>query len=52
MSTAAYSVEAIWEGQKWLADGFDKLTKAIGRAVAGTFSSTVKSSTVDIPLGY
>jgi hypothetical protein len=40
MSTAAYGVEAIWEGQKWLADGFDKLTKTIGRTVAGTFSST------------
>jgi ribonuclease HI len=40
MSTAAYGVEAIWEGQKWLADGFDKLTTTIGRTVAGTFSST------------
>jgi hypothetical protein len=40
MSTAAYGVEAIWEGQKWLFDGFDKLTKTIGRTVAGTFSST------------
>jgi hypothetical protein len=40
MSTAAYGVEAIWEGQKWLIDGFDKLTKTIGRTVAKTFSST------------
>jgi hypothetical protein len=39
MSTAAYGVEAIWEGQKWLSDGFDKLTRTIGRVVAGTFST-------------
>jgi hypothetical protein len=39
MSTAAYGVEAIWEGQKWLSDGFDKLTRTIGRTVAGTFST-------------
>jgi hypothetical protein len=38
MSTAAYGVEAIWEGQKWLADSFDKLTKAIGRTVVGTLA--------------
>jgi hypothetical protein len=37
MSTAAYGVEAIWEGQKWLLDDFHKLTVAIGRNVAGTF---------------
>jgi hypothetical protein len=23
MSTAAYAAEAIWEGQKWLSDGFE-----------------------------
>jgi hypothetical protein len=40
MSTAAYGVEAIWEGQQWLADSFDKLTRTIGRTVAGTFSTT------------
>jgi hypothetical protein len=40
MSTAAYGVEALREGQKWLSDGFDKLTKTIGKTVAGTFSST------------
>jgi ribonuclease HI len=40
MSTAAYGVEAIWEGQQWLVDGFDKLTRSIGRVVAGTFSTT------------
>ena len=39
MSTAAYGVEAIWEGQQWLLDGFDKLTVRIARTVAGTFSS-------------
>jgi hypothetical protein len=33
-------VEAIWEGQQWLADGFDNLTRTIGRTVAGTFSTT------------
>jgi hypothetical protein len=40
MSTAANGVEAIWEGQRWLADGFDKLTKTIGRVVRGTFSTS------------
>jgi hypothetical protein len=40
ISTAAYGIEAIWEGQKWLLDGFNKLSTAIGRAVAGTFSIT------------
>ena len=25
MSTAAYGIEAIWEGQQWLLDGVDKL---------------------------
>jgi hypothetical protein len=39
MSTAAYGIEAIWEGQQRLLDGFDKLTTVIGRTVAGTFSS-------------
>jgi hypothetical protein len=39
MSTATYGVEAIWEGQKWLLDGFYRLTVAIGRTVAGTFST-------------
>ena len=40
MSSAAYGVEAIWECQRWLVDGFQKLLPAIGRAVSGTFSST------------
>ena len=39
-STAAYGVEAIWEGQKWLTNGFYKPSVAIGRAVAGIFGST------------
>jgi hypothetical protein len=33
-------VEAIWEGQQWLADVFDNLTRTIGRTLAGTFSTT------------
>jgi hypothetical protein len=40
MSTAAYVIEAIWEDQAWLLNRFNKLTTAIGRAVAGTFSTT------------
>jgi hypothetical protein len=39
MSTVAYGVEAIWEGQKWLLEDFYRLTVAIGRTVAGTFST-------------
>jgi len=39
MSIAAYGVEAIWEGQEWLLKDFNKLTTAIGRTVAGTFST-------------
>jgi hypothetical protein len=39
MSTTAYGVEAIREGQKWLLDDFYRLTVAIGRTVAGTFST-------------
>jgi len=34
MSTAAYGVETLWEGRKWLLEGFNKLTTAISRAVA------------------
>jgi hypothetical protein len=41
MSTAAYRIEAIWEGQAWLLEVFNKLkTAAIGRSVAGTFGTT------------
>jgi hypothetical protein len=42
MSTAAYGVEAIWENQQWLADGFDKLTRAIDRTVAGVTAPAVE----------
>jgi len=41
MSTAAYGTEALSEGQRWLLNGFDKLTRAIGQAVAGTFSKII-----------
>jgi hypothetical protein len=33
-------MEAIWEGQQWLFDGFHRLTVAIARTVTGTFSTT------------
>jgi hypothetical protein len=46
MSTAAYGVEAIWEGQQWLSDGFDKLTRTIGRTVAGMFSTAKGEDTI------
>ena len=52
MSTAAYGIEAIWEGQQWVLDGFDKLTIVIGRMVAGTFSTTKGEDAIwsaDIP---
>lgn len=52
MPTAANGIEALWEGQKWLLDGFDKLTRAIGRAVAGTFGTTKGKDAIragDIP---
>jgi len=52
MSTAAYGVEALWEGQRWLLDGFTKLTNAIGRAVAGAFGAAKGEDAVrasDIP---
>ena len=39
MSTAAYGIEAIWEGQQWLLEGFDKLSMVIGRTVSGTIST-------------
>jgi hypothetical protein len=53
MSTAAYGIEAIWEGQTWLLDGFNKLSAATGRAVAGTFSTAKAEDAVraaDAPL--
>jgi hypothetical protein len=39
MFTAVYGIEAMWEGQMWLLDGFHRLSVAIGREVAGTFST-------------
>jgi len=52
MSTAAYGIEAIWEDQKWLLDGFTKLTTVLGRTVAGTFSAAKGEDAIraaDIP---
>ena len=52
MSTAAYGIEAIWEDQAWLLNGFHRLTTEIGRRVAGTFSSTKGEDAIraaDIP---
>ena len=48
MSTAAYRVEAMWEDQQWLLEGFDRLTISIARAVAGTFSSTKGSDVIRV----
>jgi hypothetical protein len=45
--SAVYGVEAIWEGQKWLLDGFNKLSTPIGRAVADTFSKdTIRAANI------
>jgi hypothetical protein len=41
MGTAAYGIEAIWEGQPWIVQSFHKLTARIGRDVSGTFASTM-----------
>jgi len=52
MSTAAYEVEVIWEDQGRPPDKFDHLTSAIGRAVAGTFSTAKAEDAIraaDIP---
>jgi hypothetical protein len=40
MSTAAYGLEALWEGQKWLLDECHRLTGATGRTLAGIFGTT------------
>ena len=40
MTTAAFGVEAIWKGQIWLFDGFNRLFSAIRRAVNSAFSTT------------
>jgi len=48
MSTAAaYGVKAIWEGQQWLLDSFDRPTSVTGRTIADTFS-TAKERTPGI----
>jgi hypothetical protein len=39
MSTAAYGIEAIWEGQQWIVDSFQMLTTRIAQDVGGTFRS-------------
>jgi hypothetical protein len=39
MATAAYGIEAIWEGQPWNVQSFHKLTARISRDVSGTFAS-------------
>jgi hypothetical protein len=41
MATAAYGIEAIWEGQPWIVQSFHKLTARIGRDLSGTFASTM-----------
>ena len=46
MSTMAYGIKAIWEDQKWLLDAFNKLMAALGRAVAGTFSTARGEDTI------
>jgi hypothetical protein len=46
MATASYGVEALWEGQKWMLDGFHRLTVAIGRTVAGTFSTAKREDAI------
>jgi len=48
MSTAACGIEALWEGQSWLLDGFDKLSAAIGRAVAVPSAQPRESTPADI----
>jgi ribonuclease HI len=40
MSTGAYGIEAIWEGQPWIVKEFHRLTARIGQDVAGTLRST------------
>jgi hypothetical protein len=46
MSAAAYGMEVIWKSQPWILKGFDKLTLAIARAVAGTFGTTAAGDTI------
>jgi hypothetical protein len=39
--TAAYGIEAVWEGQPGIVQSFHKLTARTGRDVSGTFASTM-----------
>jgi hypothetical protein len=41
IATAAYGIEAIWEGQLWIVQSFYKLTARTGKDVAGTFASAM-----------
>jgi len=44
ISTATYGVEAIWEDQKWLLKGFDKLTVTIAQAVAAKGTDAIRAA--------
>jgi hypothetical protein len=46
MSTGAYGIEAIWEGQPWIVKEFHRLTARIGQDVAGTLRSTKKDDAI------
>jgi hypothetical protein len=46
MSTGAYGIEAIWEGQPWIVKEFHGLTPRIGQNVAGTLRSTKKDDAI------
>jgi hypothetical protein len=43
ISTGAYGIDAIWEGQPWIVKEFHRLTGRIGYDVAGTLWSPKKS---------
>jgi hypothetical protein len=49
MSTATYGIEAIWKDQKWLLNGFNKITVSITRAVAGTDSTAKGEDAIPPP---
>jgi hypothetical protein len=46
MSTAAYGIKAIWEGQQWIVDSFQMLITRIARDVGGTFRSTKQQDAI------
>jgi ribonuclease HI len=46
MSTGAYGIEGIWEGQPWIVNEFHRLTARIGQDVAGTLRSTKKDDAI------